>query len=222
MCFLLCLGADAEVLRISIWNPENDREAQNAQLVLRSFDSPALTEMDVICENGVAISFATVWGAAHRARCEIVFADQSAWLGLCEIYTEPFNGPSELVKVLKAGKGVRSATYFVSSRQQNCGALLVSGRKAEDLPFQIEVETAHWNERNRVCLDQAFSMVGSYGVPMLGESLNTLWSLDQPLVAESDRFEEVEEIPEEIWAKLDSERAEGLGEWLDDFANTLP
>lgn len=228
LCLFFCLQvagflAAADLLKAMVWetDPEANYEALDGlRVMIRGFENPDLVQMDVFQDSAAAVSFVSSYGSANRATCEAVFADRDAWFAVCEVYDRPFSSPAQLLKTL--GFNRRLGTYFLSARQGACDPLLMTDGEPEDIPLQVVFEMASWTETQKRGLFVGFRAVGVNGVPRLGEKLRSFWNLSSPPVVTTTELVAVEDEPEDLLRMLDVERQNGLGDWLDALANTLP
>ena len=186
----------------------------------RSFENPALIEVDVFRGAKTLASFGTVWGAANRAWCEITYIDNDSWFVVCEVFDRPFSSPSEFVRSL--GTNQQLGTYFLSAGMNQCGPQLLDGGRPDETTLQIMIEVALWSEEERSGFFEGLRLSGPNGMPRIGDLLKGFWGFDGPQLLDPSTCIELEDEPKDLMSRLDKERQDGLGDWIDVLAISFP
>jgi hypothetical protein len=209
--------------------PEGEAEGAG-HLLIREL-SPSTTEFDVISAGRPVVSMVTAIGAGSRAVCGAVYLDEASWFAYCELTDFPFSSPRELFEALPRCPGCFDVRrYFASAHGRECGPVLVGGTVAvsrsdwvkEQISLMAALEIQSWDEALRNSLMAAFRMVGAHGCSLGCPQVIDFLGLDVGGSVDEVNPSEVEEVPDELFSRLDHARIRGLDAWLDGLVADLP
>ncbi len=207
--------------------------SDQVRILARQYMRQSLSEIDVIFERGAVVSFVSAIGAGQRARCEAVYLRDDAWFAFCDVFDLTFASLAELTKALPSCVGCSpSRRYGVGAHSVLCGPVFlgngaVGGADRRppatmDLALTAATELASWKDNDIRALRTAMRLVGQYGCPTLNRPVAQALGVDPQPLFETRRSHSPEEIPDEIAAALDYERARSLAAWLDQTVARLP
>ncbi len=230
-----CAGSQREAaaaspeIFVTVLPPEGGAEGA-AHLLIREL-SPSTTEFDVISAGRPVVSMVSAIGAGSRAVCGAVYLDEASWFAYCELTDFPFSSPREFFEALPGCPGCSDIRgYFAAAHGTGCGPVLVgdaiavspSDWEREQVSLMAALEIQSWDEALRNSLMAAFRMVGAHGCPRGCPQIIDFLGLDVSGSVEEVSPSEVEEVPDELFSRLDHARIHGLDAWLDGLVADLP
>lgn len=205
---------------------ENGGDNSIHQILVRPLGEISAVQFDVIVNDEV-VSFLRATGADRRAVCELVFFDEDAWFGWCDVFDFQFSTFEEWkASYPKCRDCTTIRRFFFAAGTQYCGPTYlgepeVLGPKG-DLGLQAAFELSNWAPEEVAVLRQALRLVGSYGCPRLGRELIEFLSVDTSAVLNERDLSSSTVIPESIEIQFDHERLNGLTEWLEHAVDRIP
>ncbi len=225
-------GATEREPRVWIANTVPDQLGGGHQVLLRRLGPAGAIEVDVIAPDDRVVSMVGSYGVGQRAFCEGVFLDEGSWFVLCDVYRCQFGSFRELLSGSSGRPGCwESRRYAFSAHHQECGATFLGSGRAllgsspganERLAASALLELTYWAAGDVEALRTALRLTCTVANPRLNRALAEWFGYELRSVVGEDQLTAVDEVPDELAARLDYERSRGLVDWLEHVVATLP